>query len=413
MIKLSEEQLQIKDRVISSQGCFFITGQAGSGKTVLQRELIGYFENKGGVVVLAPTGAAALSIGGKTIHSWMGIGATNDFSKMNLKPGPWKEAKVILIDEISMVSKDLLSVMDKAARRFRGKPEEPFGGLKVIVFGDFLQLRPVNGEFCFVSDVWKEAFLPQNCFELKHCFRQGGDAEYSKILSRIRVGDVDSKLVSTLMDLKPVEGRGIEPTRLYSTNERVDQENMDHLQILEGEMVQFGAQDWGSERHLKNVSSWSNGPQTLKLKINAQVVLLRNIDFNAGLVNGSRGVVVGFNNDGGPVVRFINGATRYIQRCAWTLEEHGVTLATRQQFPLNLAWALTIHKSQGMTLDCVHVDLSNCRQPGMAYVALSRCKTMASLTVSGLTVGSVCVDQKALQFYSGNTMEPLSKKNRK
>jgi ATP-dependent DNA helicase PIF1 len=381
----------------------FLTGSAGTGKTFTLHHLIKRLAQHYPIAVVAPTGVAAIQVGGTTIHSWAGLGLIKkgEFPK-NFKTELWKQIKVFVIDEISMVSDWLLNLLDQMGRKAR-QIDAPFGGLQVIFCGDFLQLPPIEGSFCFKSEAWNQAI--SKCFSLQHVYRQGSDAEFAEILNAIRTGTASSDQLALLQQQGETAAidQDIQPTILYPLRSSVELENLAKLEALPGEIYQFVAQDSGIASYFeeKKVCSWTNAPTILKLKIGAQVVLLRNLDIPGKLVNGSRGIIVGFDGSN-PFVRFACGITKSIQRCTWTIKRNNdqtIICATRHQFPLDLAWALTLHKSQGMSLDCVQTDLSGCFAPGMAYVALSRCRSRSGLKVTGLIAKSIRVDRDALEFH--------------
>lgn len=362
------------------------------------------------MAVVAPTGAAALQVGGTTIHSYFNLRTVNKQTAPTLQTWnrkAWFPLQVLILDEVSMVADWMLDLLDRMGRESRKQMEKPFGGVQVILCGDFLQLPPIGSQYCFKSKAWQALML--RTIELQFAYRQGSDQEFASLLLQVRMGNNSQALQDSLTHHRPTldtTSLGIEPTRLYCKRASVEQENMQKLNQLPGDTLSFSAQDNGPSWALDSnkISTWSNAPTHLSLKINAQVVLLKNLDIPGGLVNGSRGVVVGFSYSNEPVVRFLNGTTLTIERAKWTLahkdDPHHI-LATRLQFPLDLAWAITIHKSQGMSLDCVYADLTDCFQDGMAYVALSRCKTLQGLRVVGLSRETIRASQEAIAFYDG------------
>jgi ATP-dependent DNA helicase PIF1 len=364
-----------------------------------------YSGRPGAVGIVAATGAAALVVGGTTIHHYFGLKLVTKETAEKLyqwKRNAWTQLCVLIIDEISMVSDWMLNLLDRMARESRSSQKHiPFGGVQIILCGDFLQLPPIDVPFCFKSKAWKDTM--HRCIELKYAYRQGSDQEFASILNHIRLGQVDQALLDSLNHRQMQKVEGIEQTRLYSKRANVEEENAEKLKKLPGEIHVFSAHDSGPSWSLeaKKVSTWSNAPSRLSLKIGAQVVLLKNIDIEQGLVNGSRGVIVGFSP--APVVRFLSGLTLSMEMAKWTLtntDEHHAVIATRFQYPLDLAWAITIHKSQRMSLDTVYTDLSECFADGMAYVALSRCKTLRGLTVSGLSAKSIRTNKEAIEFHA-------------
>lgn len=401
---LSGEQMQAVEAAMAGKS-IFLSGGAGVGKTKTLLAIIGQLRKRhpGSVAVIAPTGAAALLIGGQTIHSWAGIDLAGRPTLAN--PSIWLQSNLaVVIDEVSMVSAELFDLLDHLARKARNEPAKAFGGVQIILCGDFLQLQPVKAEYCFKSKAW-QALAPAR-IELTFSFRQGNDANLAQILQKIRVGDCDEATVAFLCsnNKNAAVTDGIHATQLFTINEDVDKMNADELAKLPGTVRIYHAKDTG------NFKQTSNIPLTLALKEGAQVVLLRNIDVLKGLVNGSRGVVVGFDGASLPIVRFAScNETRTLETVVW--EQKGTNedvFASRRQIPLALAYALTVHKAQGLSLDRVHVHLERCFAPGMAYVALSRCRSLAGLQVSGLRLQDIKAHPTALAFY--NAAEPQKKR---
>ncbi len=409
----SPEQQSALDTALLGDS-FFLTGSAGTGKSFTLQRVIELIQAKfngrpGAVAVVAPTGAAALQVGGTTIHSYFGLSTVDKQTAPTHKSWnrkAWFQLQVLVIDEISMVADWMLDLLDRMGRESRRQKALPFGGVQLILCGDFLQLPPIGGQYCFKSKAWEASML--KCIELQFAYRQGSDQEFASLLLQVRMGQASQALLDSLTHHRSTadSASDIEPTRLYCKRNSVEQENSDRLNQLPGDTLTFSALDSGPSWALepKKLASWSNAPNHLSLKINAQVVLLKNLDIAGGLVNGSRGIVVGFSHTNEPVVRFINGTTLTMERAKWTLahkEDPHHIVATRLQYPLDLAWAITIHKSQGMSMDCVYADLNDCFQDGMTYVALSRCRTLAGLTVVGLSRGTIRASREAIAFYEG------------
>jgi ATP-dependent DNA helicase PIF1 len=405
MTTLSSEQERCVEAALAGLP-IFVTGGAGTGKSATLEHLIArlkarYSGNPKAVAVVAPTGVAALNVKGQTLHSWGRFGqlTKEGAATHRLAREPWLSLRVMVIDEISMVADWLLDLLDRGGRMYHNR-NLPFGGIQMIFCGDFLQLAPIEGRLCFHAASWKA--LNPRIMELSFAFRQGTDAVFAKMLAEIRLGTPCSETLAALCQVQSrVEDEGaIEATHLYARRANVDEENAKRLDALPGISSMFQAQDSGQSTAFQKADSWTNAPAKLVLKVNAQVVLLKNLDVTRGLVNGSRGVVVGFAGMQ-PVVRFACGETRALQMETWTKkDDHDREVARRTQYPLALAWALTIHKSQGMSMDAVHIDLSSgWSTPGMAYVALSRCRTLAGLSVRGLTAEKITASADALEFY--------------
>lgn len=390
----------------------FLTGPAGSGKTHLLNQYIDYLQaNKIPVGITASTGIAATHMGGVTIHSWSGIGIKdilhdNDISDIVKKPYVKKrlvKTKVLIIDEISMLHAHRLDLVDKVCKAFK-KNDLPFGGLQVIMCGDFFQLPPVSrkdeppAKFVTESEIWKSMHL-QVCY-LEEQYRQD-DRSFLRVLNDIRNSDVNEvtfEYLSERLD-KPVEGY-VKPTRLFTHNADVDAINLQHLLALEGVAKEYQMSWKGNALLTESLKKSCLAPETLQLKIGAQVMFVKN-NFDAGYVNGTLGEVIDFDMKGLPVVRTFNGDEITVTPVSWEVREESVGLVSTEtsviasisQLPIRLAWAITIHKSQGMSLDAAEIDLSRAFIPGMGYVALSRVRSLKGLKLMGM-------NQTALQVNS-------------
>lgn len=312
--------------------------------------------------------------------------------------------------------------MEAVARHIR-KNDRPFGGIQLILCGDFLQLPPVikrdetlQQRFCFQSSAWENCI--QCVYELKEVHRQS-DPEFVKILNHIRIGhvtdDISKRLVQT--SKQKIEVNGILATQLCSHTNDSNSINDSKLENLSGEKVLFKAED-SDPTMTKQLDSQVRAPSQLYLKINAQVMLLKNINIAAGLVNGARGVVVRIEK-GLPIVRFKNNSEYACKHEKWIIKTPTGGAFTRRQIPLQLAWAFSIHKSQGLTLDCVEMSLSKVFEAGQAYVALSRSKSLDSLRVLDFDAKQVWANSKVLEYYRifrrrlhDTTMIPLGRKNK-
>lgn len=382
---------------ILKTGCnVFLTGQAGSGKTFLLNRYIEYLrEHNVGVAVTASTGIAATHMNGMTIHSWSGIGIKDELNEMEMREifrkrhvnERFRNTSVLIIDEISMLHGHRLDLVQKVARAFKNNFVAPFGGMQVVLCGDFFQLPPVSREgnaadsFAFKSKSWEE-------MEIKICnletqFRQT-DAEYSEMLNNIRGNSVDEKTIELLrsrFDAKLSDGA---ITRLYTHNIDVDKINNEELSKLSGRTLRYRMKSKGRARLAERMRKNCLAPEELILKNNAVVMFVRN-NFDKGYVNGTLGMVIGFDSDTGfPIVRTKRGVDIVASPESWVLEDNGEIVAGITQLPLRLAWAITVHKSQGMSLDAAEVDLSKSFEPGMGYVALSRIRSLAGLRLLGL-----------------------------
>lgn len=388
----------------------YLTGAAGSGKTYLLNKFIRHLtEKKVRVAVTASTGIAATHMNGITIHAWSGMGILRTASGAQIQAiakkkrlvKKYKNAEVIVIDEISMLDADRLDLLDQLARFIRGN-KEPFGGIQVVLFGDFFQLPPVKRSdeplprFAFKSSVW-------DAMQLKVCYldeqHRQEDNILTRILNAIRNGSANDALTNYLnkvvdTNLSPDSGKGV---RLYPRNLNVDAENDRELSKLPGETHVYRAQSEGIPEFAKALSKNCLAPEQLLLKKGSAVMFVKN-NFESGYVNGTLGRVSGFNEEDYPLVTLLNGKKIVAEPATWIVEENGKTLATNKQIPLRLAWAITVHKSQGMTLDAAQVDLRQCFEVGMGYVAFSRVRSLASLKLLGFNQLALKVNEEILSF---------------
>lgn len=384
----------------------FITGAAGSGKTHLLNQYIKHLRNLNVATgITASTGIAATHLGGLTIHAWSGIGIRDELNRDDLeylfsRSGLRKrieEAKVLIIDEISMLHHFQLDLVDRVARKLKNN-DASFGGLQVILCGDFFQLPPVarQGEepahFAYHSRVWESLKMVICYLEEQH--RQK-DNVYLKILNAIRDNAVSAEHKNHLRSRFGARPSvNIKPTRLYSHNCDVDAENNRELNCLPGKTFQYQMAKRGKKKLTETLAKSCLAPEVLRLKRGAKVMFVKN-NFEKGYVNGTLGVVTACDNSA-IEVKTVGGRTIDAGLANWTLEDNGAVKAEITQYPLRLAWAITIHKSQGMSLDAAEIDLSNSFEKGMGYVALSRLKTLEGLTLKGLNQTALAVNEEVL-----------------
>lgn len=387
----------------------FLTGAAGSGKTWLLNAYIRHLRAHGvGVAVTASTGIAATHLNGRTIHSWSGIGVRDslgdsDLDRLAENPRVrrnYANTKVLVIDEISMLQPHQLDMVERIARRMLDFTR-PFGGLQVVLCGDFFQLPPVVPgrsrapvEFAWLADAWRAGDFRVCYLEEQH--RQGDDP-LTKILNEIRNGVAGEQTKVPLRTRYKREPEGdVAPTRLYARNINVDAINERELDALPGTAREFCVETRGPAALVEGLQKSCLAPEKLRLKRGAQVMFVRNATDGA-YVNGTRGVVQGFDAAGGwPIVRTFDGDTIVAEPEEWQFEEYGKVRAAISQVPLRLAWAITIHKSQGMTLDAAEVDLGDAFEPGMGYVALSRLRSLAGLKLMNLNETALAVNPDVL-----------------
>ncbi|MDP1883802.1 MAG: PIF1 family DEAD/DEAH box helicase [Candidatus Moranbacteria bacterium] len=384
----------------------FLTGPAGSGKTYLLKQYIDYLKSRDiGVAVTASTGIAATHMNGQTIHSWSGMGISETFNeadfaklkKRGYQQERFKKTKVLIIDEISMLHAHQLDIVNSICKSFK-EPFLAFGGLQVILCGDFFQLPPVTKSkeetrFVIESDAWRE-MDPKVCY-LEEQHRQE-DREMLKILNDIRSQSCDEKTKALLVSRANIEiGNTLRPTRLFTHNANVDAINALELGKIKGESKLFRMTENGNEYLVASVKKGCLAPEKLALKKGAVVMFVKN-NFDRGYVNGTLGEVAGFDSKGMPIVDTVSGKTIVATPEKWSIEENDESLASVSQIPLRLAWAITVHKSQGMTLDAVEMDLSKSFEYGMGYVALSRVRTLSGIKLLGINERALQVNPKVL-----------------
>jgi ATP-dependent exoDNAse (exonuclease V) alpha subunit len=374
----------------------FLTGAPGAGKTYVLNEFVRRARARGKrVAVTASTGIAATHIGGMTIHSWSGLGIKDSLSEWDIERlknndrllKRYNATDILVIDEISMLHGSRLDMVNLVCKLLRAN-DKPFGGLQVILVGDLFQLPPINraGErldFAHLSAAWRE-LNPSICY-LTEQHRQtvAGDRllDLLEAMRRGEVGEWHEALLQERLGIAPADD--LVATKLYSHNVDVDAINAEHLKELPAAKHSFQMRFGGQKARAEQLAKSLLAPEKLQLAQGAEVMFVVN-DPSNGFYNGSRGVVVDFDN-GYPVVELhSSGRTVTVEPHDWNFEEDGKVRATATQFPLRLAWAITIHKSQGMSLDAAVVDLSRSFAPGMGYVALSRVRSLEGLYLAGI-----------------------------
>ncbi|GAB4815472.1 hypothetical protein N2152v2_002518 [Parachlorella kessleri] len=413
---LSEEQAQALELVKSGRSIFF-TGKkscAGTGKSLLLRYILRALPCDS-TFVTGTTGLAGCALGGITINSFAGIGrAEGDLEQLIRQASRgeamlrWRRATALIIDEVSMMDGRLFDSLEAIARRVRGS-NAPFGGIQLILSGDFHQLPPVAKggreaeaarKFCFEAESWGRCI--QACVQLTRVFRQS-DREFVDLLAKVRGGACPEAVLRTLLAAcrRPLATEdGILPTKLYTHREDVDKINAQQLGELTSPPVRFLAQDVGAAEVL---AAACPARRELELRVGAQVMLLRNLSHRQGLVNGARGVVERLaGSQQLPVVRFTNGEVVTVGKEKWTISVGGRIVAQRLQLPLDLGWAMSVHKCQGMTLSRVEVNLERAFEPGMAYVALSRAQSLEGLRILGTRIApqALRADPRVVAFYA-------------
>lgn len=388
-----------------------LTGPAGAGKTFVLNQFIRLAKAEGKhVSVTATTGLAATHLGGTTIHSWAGIGVLdelpNGFAE-HLSKGRVdiiEKTDVLIIDEISMLHDYRLDMVDEACRLVRRK-DEPFGGIQIIMSGDFFQLPPINrgdsraGGFVVHSRAWQE-LDPTICY-LEEQHRQD-DEVLLDILSAIRAGDVRRHHAEKLLARVDVEvPEDTVLTELHTVNVDVDKMNEARLDDLAGDEIFYTQTTTGAVNYVESLQRSVLAPATLRLKQGALVMAVKNSS-DRKYANGSIGTVIDFEPvTEYPIVEFRSGRTVSMQPDTWELRDGDKKRASITQIPLRLAWAITVHKSQGMTLDAAKIDLRKAFVEGMGYVALSRVKNVDNLYLTGINRMALQISEDA-QNIDGN-----------
>ncbi len=394
----------------------FLTGAAGTGKTYLINRFIRHAREHGiTIAVTASTGIAATHIGGMTIHSWSGMGIRDTLTDEDIDVIVSREylakrfakTHILIIDEISMLSWVFLSNLDRLLRSVRFS-QEPFGGMQVILVGDFFQLPPVSRgpdivDFAFENPAWRT-------FRLAICvltvqYRQVGEKSADdtravadpllQILNEIRSGHMTPESHRLLVSRNiPVTTE--DHTELFTRNISVDSYNTDRLNQIQDDTFVFEMQSKWWEKLVEALKKGCLAPATLVLKKGARVMFVKN-NFEAGYVNGSIGHVVG-RYENLPIVELQDGTRIIADHMDWSIEENGKIKATILQIPLRLAWAITVHKSQGMTLDTAVMDLSDAFVRGQGYVALSRVRSLDGLILRGYNTTSLQIDPRVREY---------------
>lgn len=393
--------------ILKSGKNVFLTGSAGTGKTFVLNKYISYLkEHKVPVAVTASTGIAATHMNGTTIHSWSGIGIKdrighNDLRSLSTRKYLTKgieKTHILIIDEISMLHKNQLDMINQVLKYVR-KSNLPFGGMQVVFAGDFFQLPPVSkvqesnrDKFAFMSNAWLEA-QPTICY-LTEQYRQTKNS-LNTILNEMRAQEVSDSSIELLQEAK-FHDIPIEPTRLYTHNADVDLINKERLDKLEEEIEVYFAEKKGNSKLLDSFVNTLIVQDKLELKKGAKVMFLKN-NHEMGVMNGTLGYVVGYDEESHyPVVQLSDKRKVIAAPETWSIDnENGNPIVQFIQVPLRLAWAITVHKSQGMTLEAAEIDLGKTFERGQGYVALSRLKDIEGLKLMGLNRLALEVDALA------------------
>lgn len=405
-IVLSEEQNNVITDVLNGNN-ILLMGSGGTGKSTLIKYLTHICNQQNiSIGITASTGSAAVLIDGKTVHSYLGIGLAKEspkalastlFYKYPKKATELKNLQILLIDEISMIDGNLLTKISAFLSIVR-RDERHFGGLQIILSGDMYQLPPVQGILVFKSDIWEELDFTKHI--LTKIYRQENDMDFQEILERAKLGAITDEDIKILKSCKGQHFTDdIKPTCLYPTNAKVDLVNNQEYDLLKENEMEY--KTLYSNKESKSYCDNIGIPQILKLKIGSQVMVTRNVNSELKLANGTRGVVV----DMFPqyvVIRTLYGNREIKQfEC---INENDKNLMY-SIIPLKLAWAVTIHKAQGVTLDCCKIDIGDSLFAyGQAYTALSRVKDLKGLCVISVSKSAFKTHPEVLEFYKNSSI---------
>jgi ATP-dependent DNA helicase PIF1 len=421
------------DLILAGQS-IFLTGPSGTGKSFIISYITEKLGYKKKIAVCSTTGISAFQLQGTTLHSFFGIGLGQDSTddmydnivKYKKYRERWQSIDILIIDEISMLNPDLFDKLEEIARRLAALRKNirpniddipPFGGIQLLLCGDFLQLPVVNCDnFCFEAKTWNKCI--KHVVDLTEIVRQK-DVEFQIILNELRYGHVSKKGKKILNSRVGVELKNelnIKPIELYTTNIDVDRVNMIELNALYKKYkMPFYVYEMDFEifdlkldlnKTKEKCCKSCNAQEEVKLCLHAQVILIKNLDIPAGLVNGSKGVIVDFIEEY-PEVQFLTGIRKVITPETWSFKENKKIFASITQVPLRLAWATSIHKSQGLTLDCVNINLEKTFEYGQAYVAISRVRTLEGLSITSIDYHKIKAHPKAVRFYRKLYNEPV------
>jgi len=394
---MNEKQLEAFE-IVKNNKNLFLTGSAGTGKSYTIKKIIEYFDSidkKYGLTAL--TGCAASLINGNTLHSYLCLGIDKnlneiykDILKFKPKYNKLKSLEVLIIDEISMMNNELIELIDNLLKMIKNN-NETFGGIQVILIDDFYQLPPINGNYCFTSEIWEKLNL--NCVILKELIRQKDDVELQEILEEIRTGKLSDESFEKLNNLKNTVFSGeIKPTKLYPINANVDKINENAFKkLLKKNNNNFKTYEAYSKYPNKNLKNYD-----ISLTLNAQIMVIRNINTDLHLVNGTRGIVIELNEKY-VVIKDVNNNLHTINYYT----DINRNIKNNISFmPLKLAYAISIHKSQGSSIDCLELDLGDdIFVSGQAYTALSRATNIKNIKINNLEKNSFFINKKILDFY--------------
>lgn len=404
---MNQQQQAAFEAVTEGNANVFITGPAGCGKSFLIREIVGWAHaNEIRIGVTASTGCAAILLGGRTLHSYLGIGlaktSARDLAGKTMRAAKHivkrvKALRILVIDEISMISDELLDKISEYLQIIRGDAR-PFGGIQMILCGDFHQLPSIDGDLCFHAREWKRAKFVTHVLSIN--MRQRNDMEFQDILSRARIGRLTDADIQRLQELRNTEfPNGIQPTRLFSRRADVDRINLESFkQLLASGQRRYTFKADYSNSDAERWATSQGIPPSIDLCVGAQVVITWNISLDDGIVNGTRGVIHRIDGD---VIQVMIRGGRIVPVTRIVVKDDDNPNATVSYYPIQLAYSLTFHKCQGMTLDAAEIDVgTSVFEFGQAYTALSRVKSLDSLRISYIARRSFRAHPEVVEFYA-------------
>ena len=413
---MNEDQQRILEKVRRGVNVC-ITGGAGTGKSYLIGEISSVLHATKRLAVTAMTGSAALLIRGTTLHRRLSLRLAkgtaaeiaSNISKYRTRTAYYDilELQLLIIDECSMLNDILFDKVSKIFQILR-RNSKPFGGVQMVLVGDLYQLPPVEGRYCFQSEFWSKCHF--DICELTQNMRQKDDEPFMEMLKRLRLGRCSREDLAVLRSLKETQfPEGIEPTKLYCRNVDVDRINSDALQRIGGQLFTFPTKYTGSHEASVQYARGSNISEQVTMSVGAQVMVTYNTDPALGLVNGTRGIVTALEQRA-VTIRLLDGREEIIPYIK--IEQEDDPDVGVEFMPIKLAWAVTIHKSQGMTLDAIEIDIgSNIFTVGQAYTALSRARNLKSVRVVDVAARSFCTSRDVTDFFGKGLRVSDSVKN--
>lgn len=404
---LSKKQANVIQSILNGD-TIFLTGSPGTGKSFVLQKIMPQLLHKN-VGITATTGCAAINVGGTTIHSFLKLKPDTNVSKhidklISAKCDTYKKIRdldILIIDEVSMLDSILCNTISDILKACKNT-DRVFGGIQMIFVGDFFQLPPITNNFCFLSSSWIE--LNPKIIELTELIRQTDDKLFQLILAKLRFGKLTKQIYDILIKNKEITFTDIKPTRLYPNNvdvDKINQKEIKKLLVNESKSNTFVAY---FTKVVNDSLKQKLNEYTIFLCVGSQVMITRNISIENELVNGTRGVVVNITKSS-CFVKTLNGLIHEINYYPQEYKNNYVKNLTIMFMPIKLAYALTIHKSQGSTIDYLEIDLgSKIFEYGQGYTALSRGKKLENIKIISLHCDSFKVHPNVIKWYQENSI---------